>query len=114
MVTRAEAEQLARTVPVLPYYAGRWGTDSSEAAFEVIDPVTERRLVSVAEAGPAEVDRAVCFARSAVAVNGWSPLDPRLPWGGSGLSGHGRELGWPAIEANTEEKDGHRCAVTAR
>jgi betaine-aldehyde dehydrogenase len=40
----------------------------------------------------------------AVAVNGWSPLDPRLPWGGSKLSGHGRELGWPGIEANTEEK----------
>jgi acyl-CoA reductase-like NAD-dependent aldehyde dehydrogenase len=40
----------------------------------------------------------------AVAVNGWSPLDPRLPWGGSKLSGHGRELGWAGIEANTEEK----------
>jgi acyl-CoA reductase-like NAD-dependent aldehyde dehydrogenase len=40
----------------------------------------------------------------AVAVNGWSPLDPRLPWGGSGLSGHGRELGWAGIEANTKLK----------
>jgi len=40
----------------------------------------------------------------AVAVNGWSPLDPRLPWGGSKLSGQGRELGWSGIEANTEIK----------
>jgi betaine-aldehyde dehydrogenase len=40
----------------------------------------------------------------AVAVNGWSPLDPRLPWGGSKLSGQGRELGRAGIEANTSEK----------
>ena len=40
----------------------------------------------------------------AVAVNGWSPLDPRLPWGGSKLSGQGRELGRPGIEATTVEK----------
>jgi len=32
------------------------------------------------------------------------PLDAALPWGGSRLSGHERELGWPGIEANTEEK----------
>ncbi len=40
----------------------------------------------------------------AVAVNGWSPLDARLPWGGSKLSGQGRELGWAGLEANTELK----------
>lgn len=40
----------------------------------------------------------------AVAVNGWSPLDPRLPWGGWKLSGHGRELGLAGLEANTELK----------
>jgi acyl-CoA reductase-like NAD-dependent aldehyde dehydrogenase len=40
----------------------------------------------------------------AIAVNGWSPLDPRLSWGGSKLSGLGRELGWAGIEANTELK----------
>jgi acyl-CoA reductase-like NAD-dependent aldehyde dehydrogenase len=39
-----------------------------------------------------------------VAVNGWAPIDPRLPWGGSKQSGLGRELGWAGIEANTEEK----------
>jgi betaine-aldehyde dehydrogenase len=40
----------------------------------------------------------------AVAVNGWSPLDARLPWGGWKLSGHGRELGLAGLEANTELK----------
>jgi acyl-CoA reductase-like NAD-dependent aldehyde dehydrogenase len=39
-----------------------------------------------------------------IAVNGWSPLDPRLSWGGSKLSGLGRELGRAGIEAYTEEK----------
>jgi betaine-aldehyde dehydrogenase len=75
MVTRAEAEQLAQTVPVVPYYAGRWGTDGSEATFDVIDPVTERRLISVAEAGPAEVDRAVSSARSALGHGAWGKTD---------------------------------------
>jgi acyl-CoA reductase-like NAD-dependent aldehyde dehydrogenase len=55
-----------------------------------------------------DLSRAHSVARhvraGAVAVNGWSPLDPRLPWGGSKLSGLGRELGWAGIEACTEEK----------
>lgn len=40
----------------------------------------------------------------AVSVNGWAPIDPRLPWGGFKTSGIGRELGWNGIEAVTEEK----------
>jgi acyl-CoA reductase-like NAD-dependent aldehyde dehydrogenase len=55
-----------------------------------------------------DVNRAHTLARrvkaGAVAVNGWCPLDASLPWGGSKLSGHGRELGWSGIVANTEEK----------
>jgi betaine-aldehyde dehydrogenase len=55
-----------------------------------------------------DIGRAHTVARKvragAVAVNGWSPLDPALPWGGTRLSGHGRDLGWAGIEANTEEK----------
>lgn len=39
-----------------------------------------------------------------VGINGWAPIDPRLPWGGSKTSGIGRELGWAGIEAVTEEK----------
>jgi acyl-CoA reductase-like NAD-dependent aldehyde dehydrogenase len=55
-----------------------------------------------------DLSRAHTIARrvhaGAVAVNGWSPLDPRLPWGGAKLSGQGRELGWAGIEACTDEK----------
>jgi acyl-CoA reductase-like NAD-dependent aldehyde dehydrogenase len=40
----------------------------------------------------------------AVAVNGWSPLGPQLPWGGLKSSGLGRELGYEGILANTETK----------
>jgi acyl-CoA reductase-like NAD-dependent aldehyde dehydrogenase len=55
-----------------------------------------------------DLTRAHTLARrvhgGAIAVNGWSPLDPRLSWGGSKLSGLGRELGRAGIEAYTEEK----------
>ncbi|NMG71202.1 aldehyde dehydrogenase family protein [Parazoarcus communis] len=40
----------------------------------------------------------------AVAINGWSPLDARLPWGGYKDSGIGRDLSRTALEAYTEEK----------
>lgn len=40
----------------------------------------------------------------AIAVNGWSPLAPQLPWGGVKASGVGRELGSEGILAYTEPK----------
>jgi len=101
-MARAEAERLAADVPKEPYYAGRWRAARGAAAFDVVDPVTERCIATVAEAGSKEV--AGKIKAGAVAVNGWSPLDPALPWGGTRLSGHGRDLGWAGIEASTEEK----------
>ena len=40
----------------------------------------------------------------AVWVNGPGAPNARLPWGGTKMSGMGRELGWAGIEASTEEK----------
>jgi betaine-aldehyde dehydrogenase/succinate-semialdehyde dehydrogenase/glutarate-semialdehyde dehydrogenase len=40
----------------------------------------------------------------AVAVNGWSPLDARLPWGGIKDSGVGRDLSQAALDGFLEEK----------
>jgi betaine-aldehyde dehydrogenase/succinate-semialdehyde dehydrogenase/glutarate-semialdehyde dehydrogenase len=40
----------------------------------------------------------------AVAVNCWSPLDARLPWGGRKDSGVGRDLSQSALDAYLEEK----------
>ncbi|MBY4212432.1 aldehyde dehydrogenase family protein [Rhodococcus fascians] len=47
---------------------------------------------------------AAVLQAGAVAVNGWSPLAPQLPWGGVKASGLGRELGYEGILANTEAK----------
>ncbi|MCA6215642.1 aldehyde dehydrogenase family protein [Ideonella sp. B7] len=40
----------------------------------------------------------------AVAINGWSPLDARLPWGGGKDSGVGRDLSRAALDGYLEEK----------
>ncbi|MCA8258400.1 aldehyde dehydrogenase family protein [Burkholderia sp. AU31624] len=40
----------------------------------------------------------------AVAVNAWSPLDARLPWGGFKESGVGRDLSQSGLDAYLEEK----------
>lgn len=74
-VTRVEAERLADGLPKQPYYAGHWRAACGEAAFDVVDPVTERCLATVAEAGPVEVDEAVRAARSALADGPWARMD---------------------------------------
>ena len=75
---------------------------------EAIQLANDSNYALAATLWTSDLSRAHTLARrvqaGAVAINGWSPLDPRLPWGGSKLSGQGRELGWPGIEANTEEK----------
>src|SRR5262249_29599601 len=95
-MTRAEAERLAEGVPKEPYYAGRWRVARSAEAFDVVDPVTEGRLATVAEAGPVEVDEAVSAARSAVAEG---------PWRRTGGTGRARLLNRVAdlLEARSEE-----------
>jgi betaine-aldehyde dehydrogenase len=79
-----------------------------ESDDEAVSIANDSAYALAAALWTSSISRAHTVARrvraGAVAVNGWSPLDPRLPWGGSKLSGHGRELGWPGIEANTEEK----------
>lgn len=40
----------------------------------------------------------------AIGINGWSPLQPQLPWGGLKASGIGRENGYEGILANTDVK----------
>ncbi|MDR2186719.1 MAG: aldehyde dehydrogenase family protein [Azonexus sp.] len=40
----------------------------------------------------------------AVAINGWSPLDARLPWGGFKDSGVGRDLSSKALDGYLEDK----------
>src|SRR5690242_14204232 len=66
MSQRSAAEQLARTVPAVPYIGGRWHDRSTAPAFAVVDPVTERRLTAVLEADAAAVDQAVSAARGAL------------------------------------------------
>ncbi|MFI0454173.1 aldehyde dehydrogenase family protein [Actinomadura sp. 6N118] len=75
MTTRAEAEQLVLKVPTEPYYAGRWQAGRDVNTFDVVDPVTERRLATVAETGAAGVDEAVSFARSALDDGEWARTD---------------------------------------
>ena len=75
MLARAEAERLVSTVPTEPYFAGRWDSSQSIDTFDVIDPVTERRLTTVAAAGAREVDRAVSYARSALDEGAWGRTD---------------------------------------
>ncbi|ELW9447556.1 aldehyde dehydrogenase [Burkholderia cenocepacia] len=40
----------------------------------------------------------------AVAINAWSPIDARLPWGGTKQSGIGRDLSKAALDSYLEEK----------
>ena len=74
MSKRAEAEELASTVPSVPYVAGTWDTSGRAAAFEVVDPVTERVLASVTEADAETVDLAVSGGPSALEDGEWGRL----------------------------------------
>src|SRR5690242_9122763 len=75
MPERLAAEHLARSLPTMPFVAGRWQDRSVAPAFEVIDPVTERLLASVTEADAATVDQAVAAAHDALDHGEWGRMD---------------------------------------
>jgi betaine-aldehyde dehydrogenase len=81
------------------------GFSSDEEAVAIAN---DSRYALAATLWTRDLARAHTIARrvkaGAVAVNGWSPLDPRLPWGGTKSSGLGRELGRAGLDAYTEEK----------
>jgi aldehyde dehydrogenase (NAD+) len=54
---------------------GRWQDPAADTWFDTINPATEKRLASVAEAGKADVDKAVKAARKAYDRT-WSRLKP--------------------------------------
>jgi acyl-CoA reductase-like NAD-dependent aldehyde dehydrogenase len=75
MSKRLAAETLARSLPAVPYVAGRWRSESGADSFDVIDPVTECTLMSVVEADAVAVDDAVTAARSALDEGEWGRMD---------------------------------------
>ncbi|MEZ0053776.1 acyl-CoA reductase-like NAD-dependent aldehyde dehydrogenase [Mycobacterium sp. MAA66] len=75
MTTRASAEALARNLPALPYVAGRWRSETQAASFEVVDPVTERTIVTVEEADAATINTAVTAAHEALEDGEWGRVD---------------------------------------
>ena len=81
------------------------GFDDDQQAVAIAN---DSRYALAATLWTRDLSRAHTIARrvqaGAIAVNGWSPLDPRLPWGGTKFSGLGRELGRAGLEAYTEEK----------
>ena len=54
---------------------GRWQDPAADTWFDTVNPATEKRLASVAEAGKADVDKAVKAARKAYDRT-WSRLKP--------------------------------------
>jgi acyl-CoA reductase-like NAD-dependent aldehyde dehydrogenase len=74
MMTRAEALDVARAIPLLPHVDGEW-QDRGGPTFQVLDPATEQAICDVAEAGPDDVDRGVTAARAALETGEWGRLD---------------------------------------
>ncbi|TGD88034.1 aldehyde dehydrogenase family protein [Mycolicibacterium sp. CH28] len=75
MTKRGDAEALARSLPARPYVGGQWQSRNGADRFDVVDPVTERTIATVAEADQETVDDAVSAARSALDGGEWGRLD---------------------------------------
>ncbi len=72
----APAPESRQVVSIAPEYGlfigGRW-TPGEDGTFATVNPATEETLARVAEAGPADVDRAVAAARDAY-ERVWGPM----------------------------------------
>src|ERR1700677_5000587 len=78
------------------YIDGAWVSPSSDGKIDVVSPVTEEVIFSVAEAREADMDRAVAAARAAFDKSSW----PRLS--------HAERAGWmlklgEALKARNDE-----------
>jgi len=80
------------------YIGGRWVTPFSDGKIEVVSPMTEEVIFTVAEAREADMDRAVAAAREAFDKGPWPLMShaERAEWMrkfGAGLAARGSELG---------------------
>ncbi len=81
---------------------------SFESDEEIIRMSNDNRYAFAATLWTKDVQRVhtvvSALQAGAIGVNGWSPLAPQLPWGGTKESGIGSELGYEGILANTRVK----------
>jgi 4-(gamma-glutamylamino)butanal dehydrogenase len=78
MTDQAAIDALA-AAPVAPaalFIDGRWEESRDGDRLEVISPIDGRRLTTIADAGAADVDRAVAAARAAFEGGAWSRAAP--------------------------------------
>jgi acyl-CoA reductase-like NAD-dependent aldehyde dehydrogenase len=73
----ATTESAAAIAPGRLYIGGEWVDAASGKTFDTINPATGQVLTQVAEAGAADVDRAVAAARRAFDEGKWSGMDAR-------------------------------------
>mgnify|MGYP001286658697 CR=1 FL=1 len=59
------------------FIGGAWVSPSSTSTFDVVDSATEEVFLTVAEAQPADVVRAVAAARAAFDTGPWPPKGAR-------------------------------------
>jgi acyl-CoA reductase-like NAD-dependent aldehyde dehydrogenase len=80
------------------FIAGKWVTPAAPGSIEVVSPMTEEVIYTVAEAREADVDSAVAAAREAFDAGPWPRLSPLeraeyLRRFGAALAARGEELG---------------------
>jgi aldehyde dehydrogenase (NAD+) len=110
------------------YIGGQFVDGLAGGTIEVINPADGTVLAAVAEARAEDIDRAVAAARQAfpawswtrdlsrahrvaaalragmVWVNSYKRVNPGSPFGGVGMSGYGREMGFEALQEYTQAK----------